>query len=177
MMAPVVPCPVSTPTAEYQTVTFVSDDGATLSARYIRPVGNKRVPTVLMFHDAGRPVRGWHHMTRFVALGYAVFALENRAEADAQTQFADAQAAARAALSLPTTLNLIAWGEGLGGTLAIAAAAKQPQHVVKCAAQNPLCTGRICRLCAICRAARLPAADGHIRRGHDRPARRAKRRL
>ena len=139
--APVVPCPVSTPTAEYQTVTFVSDDGATLSARYIRPVGNKRVPTVLMFHDAGRPVRGWHHMTRFVALGYAVFALENRAEADAQTQFADAQAAARAALSLPTTLNLIAWGEGLGGTLAIAAAAKQPQHVVKCAAQNPLCTG------------------------------------
>ena len=94
-----------------------------------------------MFHDAGRPVRGWHHMTRFVALGYAVFALENRAEADAQTQFADAQAAARAALSLPTTLNLIAWGEGLGGTLAIAAAAKQPQHVVKCAAQNPLCTG------------------------------------
>ena len=139
--APVVPCPVSTPTAEYQTVTFVSDDGATLSARYIRPVGNKRVPTVLMFHDAGRPVRGWHHMTRFVALGYAVFALENRAEADAQTQFADAQAAARAALSLPTTLNLIAWGEGLGSTLAIAAAAKQPQHVVKCAAQNPLCTG------------------------------------
>lgn len=76
-------------------------------------------------------------MTRFVALGYAVFALENRAEADAQTQFADAQASARAALSLPTTLNLIAWGEGLGGTLAIAAAAKQPQHVVKCAAQNP----------------------------------------
>ena len=70
-----------------------------------------------------------------------MFALENRAEADAQTQFADAQAAARAALSLPTTLNLIAWGEGLGGTLAIAAAAKQPQHVVKCAAQNPLCTG------------------------------------
>lgn len=111
--APVVPCPVSTPTAEYQTVTFVADDGATLSARYIRPVGNKRVPTVLMFHDAGRPVRGWHHMTRFVALGYAVFTLENRAEADAQTQFADAQAAARAALSLPTTLNLIAWGEGL----------------------------------------------------------------
>ena len=47
------------------------------------------------------------------------------------------RAAARAALSLPTTLNLIAWGEGLGGTLAIAAAAKQPQHVVKCAAQNP----------------------------------------
>ena len=70
-----------------------------------------------MFHDAGRPVRGWHHMTRFVALGYAVFALENRAEADAQTQFADAQAAARAALSLPTTLNLIAWGEGLGLSL------------------------------------------------------------
>ena len=139
--APVVPCPVSTPTAEYQTVTFAADDGATLSARYIRPVGNKRVPTVLMFHDAGRPVRGWHHMTRFVALGYAVFALENRAEADAQTQFADAQAAARAALSLPTTLNLNAWGEGLGGTLAIAAAAKQPQHVIKCAAQNPLCTG------------------------------------
>ena len=138
--APAVPCPAATPTAEYQTVTFTADDGAMLSARYIHPVGGKRVPTVLMFHDAGRPVRGWHHMTRFVALGYAVFALENRAEADAKTQFADAQAAARAALSLPTTLNLMTWGEGLGGTLAIAAAAKQPQHVIKCAAQNPLCT-------------------------------------
>ena len=44
-------------------------------------------------------------------------------------------------LSLPATLNLMTWGEGLGGTLAIAAAAKQPAHVVKCAAQNPLCTG------------------------------------
>ena len=122
-------------------MTLAAADGATLSARSIRPVGGKRVPTVLMFHDAGRPVRGWHHMTRFIALGYAVFALENRADADAKTQLADAQAAARAALSLPTTLNLMTWGEGLGGTLAIAAAAKQPQHVVKCAAQNPLCTG------------------------------------
>ena len=123
---------------ERLTITY---EGRTVTARVIRPASAGQHPLLLMYHDLNRGVRGWHHMTRFVALGYAVFALENRAEADAQTQFADAQAAARAALSLPTTLNLIAWGEGLGGTLAIAAAAKQPQHVVKCAAQNPLCTG------------------------------------
>lgn len=175
--APVVPCPVSTPTAEYQTVTFVADDGATLSARYIRPVGNKRVPTVLMFHDAGRPVRGWHHMTRFVALGYAVFALENRAEADAQTQFADAQAAARAALSLPTTLNLITWGRGPGRHARDCRRRQTASACCQMRGAEPALHGRICRLCAICRAARLPAADGHIRHGHDRPAGRAKRRL
>lgn len=79
--------------------------------------------------------------------------------------------------ALPTTLNLIAWGEGLGGTLAIAAAAKQPQHVVKCAAQNPLCTGAYADCAQYAAQLVCPLLMGHIRHGHDRPAGRAKRRL
>ncbi|MFR5796242.1 MAG: alpha/beta hydrolase family protein [Christensenellales bacterium] len=82
-------------------MTFVSDDGATLSARYIRPVGNKRVPTVLMFPRCGPPRSRLAPHDAFRRAGYAVFALENRAEADAQTQFTDAQVAARARSACP----------------------------------------------------------------------------
>ncbi|MFR5786467.1 MAG: alpha/beta hydrolase [Christensenellales bacterium] len=154
--APVVPCPVSTPTAEYQTVTFVSDDGATLSARYIRPVGNKRVPTVLMCpRRAGRPVRGWHHMTRFVALGYAVFALENRAEADAQTQFADAQAGRTRGAQPAHNLKPDSLGRGPGRHARDCRRRQTASACCQMRGAEPALHGRICRLCAICRAARF----------------------
>lgn len=54
-------------------------DGTALVARVVHPVVEGPHPVVLMFHDANRGVRGWHHLTRFVALGYAVVALQNRA--------------------------------------------------------------------------------------------------
>lgn len=141
------------PMARYFQLTFPGTDGTTLQARYICPVSGRRVPVVLMFHDYGRGVRGWHHMTRFIALGYAVAALENRAavmdvsdgwrdapEGLSAAQFyADALTAAHAVSSLPEAdpARLVTWGEGLGGALALAAAAMVP-GVVKCAALNPL---------------------------------------
>ena len=66
------------PCASYAQMEATGLDGVTLRARLIRPCGVGCHPVVLMFHDAMRGVRGWHHMTRFVALGYAVVALENR---------------------------------------------------------------------------------------------------
>lgn len=141
------------PMAEYYELHISAEDGETLRARYICPIGEKKVPTVLMFHDYGRGIRGWHHMTRFIALGYAVVALENRcfqldvtAGAEngpkgmiAVKLFSDALTLGQAARKLPKTDcdRMIAWGEGLGGGLAVAAAATIP-GVVKCAALNPL---------------------------------------
>ena len=68
------------PCARYSEVSFKLGDDA-VHARLIEPVGrarvSERVPLCLMFHDIDRPVRGWHHMTRFAAMGYAVLALDD----------------------------------------------------------------------------------------------------
>ena len=68
------------PCARYSEVSFELGDHA-VHARLIEPVGrarvSERVPLCLMFHDIDRPVRGWHHMTRFAAMGYAVLALDD----------------------------------------------------------------------------------------------------
>lgn len=68
------------PCARYSEVSFELGDD-TIHARLIEPVGrarvSERVPLCLMFHDIDRPVRGWHHMTRFAAMGYAVLALDD----------------------------------------------------------------------------------------------------
>lgn len=140
------------PAAEYSALRFAATDGRTLRARYICPVRGGAVPTVLMFHDYGRGIRGWHHMTRFAALGFAVLALENRASqfdvtcgyeqgADglmAAQFFTDGLTLARVALRLPRTdpQRISAWGEGFGGGLAIAAAALASCET--CVALNPL---------------------------------------
>ena len=59
------------PCARYSEVSFELGDDA-IHARLIEPVGrarvSERVPLCLMFHDIDRPVRGWHHMTRFAAM-------------------------------------------------------------------------------------------------------------
>ena len=133
------PVAFHSPAAEYYELHLTAEDGAVLYARYICPMGEKKVPTVLMFHDHGRGIRGWHHMTRFVALGYAVVALENRfiqidVTADAEAgpdgiaavkMVSDALTMAQAVRKLPRTdrARLITWGEGLGAGLAIDVAA------------------------------------------------------
>ncbi len=140
------------PAAEYYELYCTAADGTLLKARYICPVIGDTLPTVLMFHDYGREIRGWHHMTRFAALGFAVLALENRVfrfdvtsrwetgpEGMLVTElFTDALTLAQVARHLPRTdlSRLMTWGEGFGGGLAVAAAAMA--GCKKCAALNPI---------------------------------------
>lgn len=140
--------PFCNPFAIYERLTVSSAGRDIAHARCIRPTGNGPFPTIFMFHDIGRKVRGWHHMTRFVACGYAVAALENRNTPDLardlnarilEENYVAAYAAATAALTLPFTDNehLAAWGEGFGGALAVFTAAMLP-GTVRCAALNPM---------------------------------------
>ena len=72
------PVELGNPCARYATLTALSLDGQELQARVIVPTSEGAHPALLMFHDATRDVRGWHHMTRFVALGFSVLALQSR---------------------------------------------------------------------------------------------------
>lgn len=73
------PVELGNPCGRYTELSLAGMDGKPVCARLVKPVGEGPYPVILMFHDANRGVRGWHHMTRFVALGYAVAALQNRA--------------------------------------------------------------------------------------------------
>lgn len=143
------PAGFDTPVATYERLTFAAADGAELHARYVCPRGAggadrggavaPRVPTVVMTHDVTCGPRGWHHLTRFAAIGHAVVELERRPwlgnvcagweQGPAALQMTrlieDMARTAQAAASLPRTdvARLSAWGEGLAGALAIDAAA------------------------------------------------------
>lgn len=67
--------------ALYYDLTFTSFDGEKIYAKYIRPVHQNKVPVVLDFHRYGERSRGWHHLTRYVALDYAVVAMDCRGQA------------------------------------------------------------------------------------------------
>lgn len=135
--------------AVYMTLTIRTSETAAVHARYIRPAKDGTFPTVFMFHDLERGIRGWHHMTRFIAMGYAVVALENRTSSFDCVQapnhlllegcYTDALAVARVVTELPQTDtdHLVAWGEGFGGGLAMVMAAIIPFQI-RCAVLNPL---------------------------------------
>lgn len=139
------PVPFQNAAAVYQQLTFQATDGHTLTARYIRPAGEGPFPTLFFFHDLGRSCRGWHHMTRFVALGYAVAALQNRTDPqnfqELRQCYRDALSLCKAvcALSETDSGHLATWGEGFGGGLAIAAAALLGENT-RCAALHPMPT-------------------------------------
>lgn len=140
--------------AVYQCIGYTASDGTALTARYLRPAGAGKCRTLLYFHDLGRGVRGWHHMTRFVALGFAVLAPQGRPapqnwaqsahSTDALAQlwlvqrYADVAAALVVAQALPQTdtARLAAVGEGFGAAQAVAAAALAGQGA-HCAALHP----------------------------------------
>lgn len=140
--------PFSNPAACYETLTLSTPDGE-IRARCVYPAGGGTYPLVLMYHDLNRGPRGWHHMTRFIALGCAVVAPEAPADntswvarphdVDFHARFVNALALSKAALELPYVdkTRVITWGEGLGGGLAVAAAALLPGEI-HCACLHPM---------------------------------------
>ena len=125
-----------------------------------------KLPAVVLFSDLGRGVRSWLHLLRFSALGTPVVALEARpCEAslkDAWRGALTAEELARALINpddaasstlkqliddaLVTTAvasrflgrTTVTWGEGLGGSQALFAAALLPKAVSATMALNPL---------------------------------------
>lgn len=126
--------------AIYEEVHTSAADGTTLGLRYVRPATEGMHPLVLMFHDLGRPGRGWHHLTRYVAAGFAVLQLENREDASAET-FDRSRSDALSALEVAKGLegcdlhHIVTFGEGFGGALALEVAAHAP--VWRCVALSP----------------------------------------
>lgn len=146
--ASIEPVEFSNPCGIYEKMV-VTTESRRISARCIRPADDRKHPLILMFHDLNRGVRGWHHMTRFIALGYAVIALDARpdlrdwrsqpGDMDLESRYCDALTLANAALSQPYVdpQRIVTWGEGFGAGLAMVAAAMLPGNV-KCAALNPM---------------------------------------
>lgn len=66
--------------ADYYDIVFKSIDGSSIHAKYIRPNHQQKVPVVFDFHDYGQSARGWHHLSRYVALNYAVVAMDCRSQ-------------------------------------------------------------------------------------------------
>lgn len=142
------------PCARYSGVSFELGEDV-VHARLIEPTGSarasERVPLCLMFHDVDRPVRGWHHMTRFAAMGYAVLALDEDTVgvSDLQQGVASPAFAKRvcwgcAMAKVARDLDgidpdrIFAWGEGLGGGIALAVSALDEQGLACTAIANPL---------------------------------------
>lgn len=142
---------IDTPVAAYRELSFASTDGKTVRARVLLPKAAGPRPLILVFHDMDRGVRGWHHLTRYLAPDYAVCHLECRPWAKDVTAgwqdgpdalvlaqlIDDAVAVAGIARTLEgvDASRVMTWGEGLGGLLSMACAALVP-GVVKCAAFN-----------------------------------------
>lgn len=136
------------PIAVYEKMVIATEDHKVF-ARCIRPADAQRHPLVLMFHDLNRGVRGWHHMTRFIAQGYAVIGLDAKpdqrdwklqpVDIDFEGRYTDALTLANIALAQPYVdqNQIVTWGEGWGAGLAMAVAAMLPGEV-KCAALNPM---------------------------------------
>ena len=121
----------------WEQVELTASDGAALKVRHVCPKAGGARATVLLFHDQGILPRGWHHATRYAALGYEVFELENRSsDVGFEQGLSDACALYEHVASLAAGTPVIAFGEGFGGSLALGIAA---EHVLaKAAAVNPL---------------------------------------
>lgn len=139
-------------------LSYLASDGVELHARYLQPKQLSQGPCVVVFHDVGRPQRGWFYLSRFVSLGYSVFAPEMRLWSGNVTrgwqngpdalELAQIIEDALLAVSIAATqtfcarAGLMLWGEGLGGALALDSAALSsilvsPAALLTCAALNP----------------------------------------
>ena len=164
----VVELPSATQTATFKRITFISTDQTQLSARVILPAGvsEAKLPAVVLFSDLGRGVRSWLHLLRFSALGLPVVALEARpcaaqlkdawrgaltaeelahalinpddAASSTLKQLIDDALVAASVASRFLGRTTVTWGEGLGGSQALFAAALLPNEVSATMALNPL---------------------------------------
>lgn len=149
-----------------------------------------KLPAVVLFSDLGRGVRSWLHLLRFSALGMPVVALEARpCEAslkDAWRGALTAEELARALINsddaasstlkqliddaLVTTAvasrflgrTTVTWGEGLGGSQALFAAALLPKEVSLTMALNPLFADNATTLRAHVGCGDTPQSDAAI---------------
>ena len=149
-----------------------------------------KLPAVVLFSDLGRGVRSWLHLLRFSALGMPVVALEARpCEAslkDAWRGALTAEELARALINsddaasstlkqliddaLVTTAvasrflgrTTVTWGEGLGGSQALFAAALLPNEVSATMALNPLFADNATTLRSVVGCGDTPQSDAAI---------------
>ena len=182
----------ATQTATFKRITFTSTDQTQLSARVILPAtaSAAELPAAVLFSDLGRGVRSWLHLLRFSALGMPVVALEARpCEAslkDAWRGALTAEELARALINpddaasstlkqliddaLVTTAvasrflgrTTVTWGEGLGGSQALFAAALLPKEVSATMALNPLFADNATTLRSVVGCGDTPQSDAAI---------------
>lgn len=188
----VVELPSATQTATFKRITFASTDQTQLSVRVVLPAdaSTTELPAVVLFSDLGRGVRSWLHLLRFSALGMPVVALEARPCApqlkDAWRGALTAEELAHALINpddaasstlkqliddaLVTTAvasrflgrTTVTWGEGLGGSQALFAAALLPKAVSTTMALNPLFADNATTLRSVVGCEDTPQSDAAI---------------
>ena len=149
-----------------------------------------KLPAVVLFSDLGRGVRSWLHLLRFSALGMPVVALEARScEASLKDAWRGALTAEELAHALinpddaaSSTLKqliddalvaasvasrflgrtTVTWGEGLGGSQALFAAALLPKDVSATMALNPLFADNATTLRSVVGCGDTPQSDAAI---------------
>ena len=154
------------------------------------PSATTELPAVVLFSDLGRGVRSWLHLLRFSALGMPVVALEARpCEASLKDAWRGALTAEELAHALinpddaaSSTLKqliddalvttavascflgrtTVTWGEGLGGSQALFAAALLPKAVSAAMALNPLFADNATTLRAHVGCGDTPQSDAAI---------------
>ena len=186
-----VELPSATQAATFKRITFTSTDQTQLRARVILPArASAELPAVVLFSDLGRGVRSWLHLLRFSALGMPVVALEARpcepqlkdawrgaltakelahalinpddAASSTLKQLIDDALVAASVASRFLGRTTVTWGEGLGGSQALFAAALLPKAVSAAMALNPLFADNATTLRGVVGCGDTPQSDAAI---------------
>ena len=154
------------------------------------PLATTELPAVVLFSDLGRGVRSWLHLLRFSALGMPVVALEARpcsaqlkdawrgaltaeelahalinpddAASSTLKQLIDDALVAASVASRFLGRTTVTWGEGLGGSQALFAAALLPKEVSATMALNPLFADNATTLRTVVGCGDTPQSDAAI---------------
>lgn len=154
------------------------------------PSATTELPAVVLFSDLGRGVRSWLHLLRFSALGLPVVALEARpcepqlkdawrgalsaeelahalinpddAASSTLKQLIDDALVATSVASRFLGHTTVTWGEGLGGSQALFAAALLPKEVSATMALNPLFADNATTLRSVVGCGDTPQSDAAI---------------